>query len=72
MGQAALGRLEDTKMNPIWISTIVATVLHHQLPKDVPAPTQRKRCLRNRTVGGRLRSAWLLLKDTAKQVRGRV
>ncbi len=66
-----MGWLEDSEMNPIWISVIVSRVLRRQPPRDVSAQTQRKRWLRNRSVGSRLRSAWLFLKDTAKRVRGR-
>lgn len=55
-------------MNPIWIGTIVATVLRHQHPRDVPAPTPQERWLRNESVGNSLRSARLSLKDIVKRV----
>ena len=72
MDQAVLVGLEDSEMNPIWISVIVAIVLRRQPPTDVPAPIPRERWLWSRSAGSCLRSARLFLKDIVKRVRRRV
>ena len=43
MDQAVLIQLEDIEMNQIWIGTSVATVLRHELRKDM-CPAWAGRC----------------------------
>lgn len=59
-------------MNPIWISVAVATVLHCERPREVPAPILRERQPWKRSAGGCLRAPRLALKDVIERVRRRM